>query len=271
MTLAWLGSLLFHLMLAGGLLWLATARPFPHEASSAGPVLVALVDSPDAEVNAGSPAPAPPAVAPRQTTRVQAASSRHSASAVRPHADPVTASVSTEPVSSAPVSPAESPSPPEAGTPDLAHSFDDMGTVAAAPTRAVDAGPDAGLDASGAGSSSRHEGAGGTIAPHDDPWPAYFAGVRAAVERAKHYPFSARMAGLEDRVTVAFSIKANGDAEQIRVTGPSRFPILNDAAVDTIRRAGRFPVPPLRDRQPGVRVTVPLEFALHAHEEASQQ
>jgi len=95
--------------------------------------------------------------------------------------------------------------------------------------------------------------------------------VRAAVERAKHYPFSARMAGLEDRVTVAFSIMADGEAEQIRVTGPSRFPVLNNAAIDTIRRAGRFPAPPLRDNQSGVRVTVPLEFALHPHGEALPQ
>ncbi len=116
-----------------------------------------------------------------------------------------------------------------------------------------------------------HPLAAGAVATTADPWPAYYAAVRDAVERVKRYPFSARLAGLEDRVAVNFFIAADGAADQIRLTEPSRFPILNDAAMETIRRVARFPAPPLRDSQSGVRVTVPLEFTLHLHKEAPQE
>ncbi|HTP42468.1 MAG TPA: TonB family protein [Nitrospiria bacterium] len=271
MKTAWLGSVLFHLAMAGGLLWLATAHPIVHEAVSAGAVLVALVESPDAAVNAGSSAPVPTAVAPARRSRVQATQFQHPAPPVHPvQAGAVPASAASEPVAAAPVSLAGSVLPPEVTVPDHAPASD--GAVpSSTPTDTIDTGPAAGLEATRARSEERREGIGETAAAKADPWTAYFAGVRAAVERAKHYPFSARMAGLEDRVTVAFSIMADGEAEQIRVTDPSRFPVLNDAAIDTIRRAGRFPAPPLRDNQSGVRVTVPLEFALHPHGEALPQ
>jgi protein TonB len=145
--------------------------------------------------------------------------------------------------------------------------------AAATTVETIGATPESGADA---GSPERAP-AGGTVATTTaaDPWPAYFAAVRDAVERAKYYPFSARLAGLEDRVAVDFFIATDGAAEQIRLIEPSRFPVLNDAAVETIRRVARFPAPPLRDNQSasggGVRVTVPLEFTLHTHKETQPE
>jgi protein TonB len=267
MKTAWLESVLFHLALAGSLFWLTTAHPVFHEAPSAGALTVALVGATETTMKADTSAPPHSPAAPAHRVPVKTARPRRPTPPVQPpHADTVTASASSEPITAEPLSVTESPSPSDVTAPDGAPASDTVEPVAS-PTDAVDTG----RGTRDAGSAEPREGAGGTVTAEADPWPAYFAGVRDVVERAKHYPFSARLAGLEDHVTIAFSIKANGEAEQIRVTVPSRFPVLNNAAVDTIRRAGRFPAPPLRDHQSGVRVTVPLEFALHPHEEASPQ
>jgi protein TonB len=239
MKTAWLGSLCFHLTLAGGLLWVAMDRPIS-EPGPARAVTVALVEAP-----AESPTTVTAAV-PVPTSRPARAEPNH-VMPNRPESNPIQ-SVSAEPVTdTASVEPDGAP-PVPASAP--ATSTSETDTVA----DAMAASP-----------------AGGAVDALSDPWPAYYAAVRDAVERVKRYPFSARLSGLEDRVAVNFFIAADGAAREIRLTEPSRFPILNDAALDTIRRVARFPSPPLRESQSGVRVTVPLEFTLHTHQEAPRE
>ena len=99
----------------------------------------------------------------------------------------------------------------------------------------------------------------------EDEWNAFYAAVRAAIERAKRYPPSARRAGQEDRVTVSFLVLPDGQAEELEVVAPSQYPILNRAAVETVQRVVKFPSPPASaDRS--ARVVVPLVFALHEEE-----
>jgi len=113
------------------------------------------------------------------------------------------------------------------------------------------------------GSDAPAEAASPTVA--DDAWAEFYAAVRSAIERAKRYPPSARRAGQEDRVTISFLILSDGQAEELEVVAPSQYPILNRAAVETVQRVVRFPIPPASaDRT--ARVIVPLVFALHEEE-----
>ncbi len=99
----------------------------------------------------------------------------------------------------------------------------------------------------------------------EDEWDAFYEAVRAAIERAKRYPPSARRAGQEDRVTISFLVLPDGQAEELEVVAPSQYPILNRAAVETVQRVVRFPSPPASaDRT--ARVIIPLVFALHEEE-----
>jgi len=281
MKTAWIGSLLFHATLAGGLLWFAVDHPPRSESGSINAVTVALVDAPagshgtiTSSLTVSTASPVTPANAELPVEPDRAVPLPPQATPIQPVlSDPAIGASPSEPTDAAPVLMATTASPAPARS---------------TTTEAVGVGPTGAMEPTAAGSvaaapaggdgSTAHSPAGGAVGGPADPWPAYFASVRAAVERAKHYPFSARLAGLEDRVTVAFSITADGATERIHVTGPSRFPVLNDAAVETIRRAARFPAPPLRDSrsglpagQAGVRVTVPLEFSLHTHQEAQPE
>jgi len=257
MKTAWMGSLLVHATLAVGLLWLAIDHPAVNEIGPISAVTVALVNAPaeaPAEaIEAGAPASPVATAASARVNHDRTAARRLKVAPVQPLPTEATAGAAlSEPTGDAPVSTGM----PSSSAPAVTATTESVG---AGLTGTTSAGPAAAAPA------------GGDNAAPADPWPAYFAAVRTAVERAKHYPFSARLAGLEDRVAVNFLIAADGAAEQIHVTGPSRFPVLNDAAVETIRRAARFPAPPLRDSQSGVRVTVPLEFSLHNHQEAQQE
>jgi TonB family protein len=66
--------------------------------------------------------------------------------------------------------------------------------------------------------------------------------VREHLERFKYYPVSARRRGIEGAVEVSFALDALGRAEALQVIAGSGYPILDDAALETVRRAQPFPV-----------------------------
>ncbi len=65
--------------------------------------------------------------------------------------------------------------------------------------------------------------------------------IRAAIERAKSYPYLARKRGIEGTATAAFTINKTGRPENIRIIRSSGSDILDTAAMETIRRAAPFP------------------------------
>ena len=260
-----------HLGLVSGLLWHATDRHLVAQFGSGDSVTILLVDGTDEPPAAGttvSPAQS------RMTSRIEpepVGTTRDNASPIRPAGTNVT----VEPASPEPVQAMPNPFS-SVSSPPSSHMLTSSMPLSAAGSTSVmafarDSGGAGAVETGEAGDLGSTEAAssGGAVAGEADPWPAYYAAVQAAVQRVQRYPFSARLAGLEDRVTVVFRITADGSAEQIHITESSRFPVLNEAAVDTVRRAARFPAPPFRDGQSGVRVTVPLEFTLHHQEEVS--
>jgi protein TonB len=271
MKLAWFGSIMAHLALVGGLLWHATDSQVIAQFGSGGAVTILLVDGPAEPPAAGATvSPAQSRTTPRMESKPVGAPQDNV-----PSIQPAGTDVTVEPASPIAVKAMPNPIFPPSSPPTSQMLTSSMPLSAAVTTSVMAFARDAG----GAGvsetgqamdlASTEAASSGGAVAGEADPWPAYYAAVQAAVQRVQRYPFSARLAGLEDHVTVMFRITSDGSAEQIHVTEPSRFPVLNEAAVDTVRRAARFPAPPLRDGQSGARVTVPLEFTLHHQEEVS--
>jgi len=66
--------------------------------------------------------------------------------------------------------------------------------------------------------------------------------VRQRLEHFKHYPASARRRGIEGAVDVSFRLNAQGRAENMQLVSGSGYGILDDAAMNTVRRAEPFPV-----------------------------
>lgn len=66
--------------------------------------------------------------------------------------------------------------------------------------------------------------------------------VRQRLEHFKHYPASARRRGIEGAVDVSFRLNAEGRAEDMQLVSGSGYGILDDAALNTVRRAEPFPV-----------------------------
>jgi protein TonB len=79
--------------------------------------------------------------------------------------------------------------------------------------------------------------------------------ILAQIERNKYYPIMARKRGIEGTTKVTFKIKKDGSVAVVKITKPSGAKILDDAAVDTIRKASPFPYVP----NP---ITVPITFNL---------
>jgi protein TonB len=86
--------------------------------------------------------------------------------------------------------------------------------------------------------------------------------VRNRLEQAKRYPWLARIQGQEGTVRVQFMIDATGEAQEIRLLESSRSKILDQEAVETVKRVGRFTGLPASWNKSN-KVMVPLVFQLN--------
>jgi TonB family protein len=92
---------------------------------------------------------------------------------------------------------------------------------------------------------------------------SYLAALRNALERQRHYPATARQRRLEGTARVQFTIAANGAFSGIRVSQSTGVAALDDAALHTVRRLGRFePIPAVLGRSQWT-VRVPIVFRLN--------
>jgi protein TonB len=79
--------------------------------------------------------------------------------------------------------------------------------------------------------------------------------VRRRIEAAKRYPDDARREGVQGSVTVRFRVRPDGHVEAVEVARSSGSRELDEASLETIRRAA--PYPPLKGW-----VQVPLAYTL---------
>lgn len=69
----------------------------------------------------------------------------------------------------------------------------------------------------------------------------YKGKVRTKVNRKHRYPSQARRQGITGTATVSFVVSADGGLSGLRLAGSSGSPILDQAALETVRRAAPFP------------------------------
>src|SRR5436309_2219842 len=89
----------------------------------------------------------------------------------------------------------------------------------------------------------------------------YLGRLRTRVQESLRYPLAARRRGLSGTVNLEIVIRPDGAISGVAVTDSSSHAVLDDAAVEAIRRLAPEPFPP--DVQPrALRVRLPVVFAL---------
>jgi len=82
------------------------------------------------------------------------------------------------------------------------------------------------------------------------------------IESAKDYPYQAKLSGIEGRVKVSFIVRRDGSPDSIKVVSSSQQKILDDAAIETVKKAGPYlPFPKSVDAD-ALRVSVEIVFKL---------
>jgi len=82
--------------------------------------------------------------------------------------------------------------------------------------------------------------------------------ISQIVQQRISYPYMARRLGLEGKVVVSFLLTKGGEVKEIRVEESSSHKLLDENAVETIKKCSYlFPVPPL-----DVKVRLPITYRL---------
>lgn len=90
----------------------------------------------------------------------------------------------------------------------------------------------------------------------------YLAHVVASIRRKQHYPRRSRRRGEEGTVTVRFVIEHDGRITGVSIIDSSGHSRLDQAAIETLRRAAPFePIPPAMNRQRWP-LSVPIAYSL---------
>ena len=90
----------------------------------------------------------------------------------------------------------------------------------------------------------------------------YLGEFLAALSRNKHYPQSARLRRQQGKVVVALVLHKDGTINDVHVAEPSRFPLLNRAALRTVRQLDRFKPFPADMHRASWELTVPFQYAI---------
>ena len=118
---------------------------------------------------------------------------------------------------------------------------------------------------SGPGTGGFGHGGGGN-GPNDErdtSWePAYRKAVYSKISRAKIYPYAARVAKMEGRVVVRFSVTSSGGLASVSIVSASPYSVLNDDAEKWIQRAAPFPAFPKAAERSTITFTYTLRYEL---------
>jgi len=98
---------------------------------------------------------------------------------------------------------------------------------------------------------------------HPEELSRFLQDVRNRLEQAKGYPWRARLQGQEGTVRIQFMIGSSGEPKNIHLMESSGSKTLDDEAIATVGRVGRFSEPPASWNE-GVPIQVPLVFQLNS-------
>ncbi|GAK51557.1 periplasmic protein TonB [Candidatus Moduliflexus flocculans] len=90
----------------------------------------------------------------------------------------------------------------------------------------------------------------------------YLEEITKKIAMAKTYPTQARRKGWEDRLVIELEISASGEVLHATIAQPSRFQVLNKAALDAIKRAQPFPAFDEHISAARLIVKIPFEYTL---------
>ena len=116
-------------------------------------------------------------------------------------------------------------------------------------------GPGSGVSGLGPGADGAGTGPGGGSSSAPPSAADLLGEIRRRIEAAKRYPVEALRQGIEGRVVVRFRVGADGEVEVAQVRRSSGSQLLDQASLDTVRRA--VPFPPVRGW-----VQVPIAYSL---------
>ena len=86
--------------------------------------------------------------------------------------------------------------------------------------------------------------------------------MRMKIESRKKYPAAAMKQQMQGRVAVRFTIASDGTISGLEVRQPSRYRLLDDAALEAVKAASPFPRPPAKLFNGPVRVEISIVFEL---------
>jgi len=89
----------------------------------------------------------------------------------------------------------------------------------------------------------------------------YYEAFRRRVQESLRYPLAARRQGLSGRVELEVLVEPSGRIGAVRVISSSSHPVLDDAALQAVRRLPPEPLPDRLPRRP-LRIILPLGFEL---------
>ena len=89
--------------------------------------------------------------------------------------------------------------------------------------------------------------------------------VRSNITKAKYYPRIARKRGFEGKPIVAFSLGGKGELINLLLDLPSDHKVLNDAALETIRRGAPYPPIPDQLKEKLINFKLPILYILGKH------
>jgi len=89
----------------------------------------------------------------------------------------------------------------------------------------------------------------------------YLTALRQRIQQSLRYPASARRRGVAGTVNVEILLHPNGTIGSVTLLESSSHPVLDEAALDTIRSLPRMPFPRELPPRP-LRVRVPVVFEM---------
>lgn len=76
---------------------------------------------------------------------------------------------------------------------------------------------------------------------HGPNTPDILAKIRQKIFQAKQYPLVAKRQGIEGRVQILFALNPGGEIQELSVIESSGFPLLDQEALATVKRASPYP------------------------------
>ena len=91
----------------------------------------------------------------------------------------------------------------------------------------------------------------------------YLKTLQLLIASAKNYPESARNLGMEGKATIQFIVMSNGEVKDIKFISKTNYPILNEEAINAVKRAAPFSSFPDDIGKPFLKIILPFRFKLN--------